>query len=450
MGLTIGNALGIPWGGKGGGLGYTQDDWYGVEINEANSSPDVTRIAGTNKMSLHASLPIHNMLKGCLLSDDGSVNYYLKPDDWSKKTDGTASNLDGTDGMVMMEWPNFYFKVDMDANGAGKHHIKISQFPITGYTLVPKHYVSAYEAALNRSTNKLSSVKNTTTTYRGGINNAAWDAAANTLLGKPATNINRTSFRTYARNRGAGWNQYGYDDHKWLFWLFAIEYATLNAQKTINASLTSQGYKQGGLGYGVSSANSTEWNNFNGYNPFIPCGASDNIGNGSGAVDSVVTNFGGAGINRTFSVNRYRGHEMPFGHIWKILDGVNVNIQAVDAGGLSQVFVAAEPSNWNDSNYNNYTNRGNINRTEGYMSKALLGVGAEFVAREAGISGSGSNTFYCDYFYTSIPPSGTSLRMLLVSGYAYYGAYGGLAYSSSLYGPSFAHATLGSRLCYIP
>jgi hypothetical protein len=306
--------------------------------------------------------------------------------------------------------------------------------------------LSAYQAALDRTNLKLSSVVNSTAQYRGGNNNAAWDALANTLLGKPATNINRTNFRTYARNRGTGWNQYGYNDHKWLFWLFVLTYATRHSQKAVNATLDSNGFRQGGLGNGVSTANSTEWNTFCGYNPFIPCGASDSLGNGSGEVNYTVTDFGGAGINRTFTVPRFLGHENPFGHIWMILDGININIQAADSGGESQVWVSDNPAAWNDSNYTGYTNRGLMHRASGYMNKALLGAGAEFVPSEAGISGSGTGTYYCDYFYTSIPASGTSLRMLFVGGYAYNGAYDGFACSNSYSTPSYADVYLGSRL----
>lgn len=449
-GISV-NKIPIPFRKSGiNWSSYWKTQWYGIEINEANTSPDVTRIASTmdevNGKRIHAELPVHSQIKGCLLLDNGTVNYYLDPADWSKKADGTASNLTGADGQVMIEWPDFYYKVDMNGGGAGKHQIKISTGALTGFTKVPKHYVSAYQAALDRTGSKLSSVKNTTTQYRGGNNTAAWDAAANSLLGKPVTYVNRTNFRTYARNRGSGFDQYGYNDHKWLFWLFAIQYATLNSQKAVNATKTAQGYFQGGLGNGVSNANGTEWNNFCGYNPFIPCGASDSLGNGSGEVNYTVTDFGGAGVNRTFTVARFLGHENPFGHIWMILDGVNVNIQAADSGGESQVWVSDNPAAWNDSNYTGYTNRGLMHRANGYMNKALLGAGAEFVPSEAGISGSGSGTYYCDYFYTYIPASGSSLRMLLVGGTAADGVYGGFACSDSGNAPSFAFVSFGSRL----
>lgn len=74
--------------------------YYGVEWNVTNASPTVTRIA--SDMTLHATLPVHSLIRGCLLLDDGTVNYYLKADDWTKKADGSASNLDGTDGQVMV------------------------------------------------------------------------------------------------------------------------------------------------------------------------------------------------------------------------------------------------------------------------------------------------------------------------------------------------------------
>jgi len=70
------------------------------------------------------------------------------------------------------------------------------------------------------------------------------------------------------------------------------------------------------------------------------------------------------------------------------------------------------------------------------------------VPSEAGISGSGTGTYYCDYFYTSIPASGTSLRMLIVGGNAADGAGGGFACSNSYYAPSDAFANVGSRLRY--
>ena len=155
---------------------------YGVRIDEANISPDLERIG---KAELHALLPVHNSMKPCLLLDSGVVNYYLNPTDWTKKMDGTPSVRDGSDGQVMIEVPTYYRNVVNSAAGVYDHYVSL--FPIPGWQKVNKFYVGAYEGAVNRTELKLSSVINTTATYRGGNNNAAWDAQLNSLLGKPAT-----------------------------------------------------------------------------------------------------------------------------------------------------------------------------------------------------------------------------------------------------------------------
>ena len=416
--------------------------WYGIQIDEANSSPDLTRIA--SDMTLHASLPIHNNIKACLLLDNGTVNYYLDPADWTKKADGTASKLDGTDGQVMMEWPDFYYKVENNFPAAGQHQIKISPHSGAGWTLVPKHYISAFEAGIQRSTNKLASVVNTSADYRGGDNTSEWDASANSLLGKPATNINRTNFRTYARNRGTGWNINSYTHHKWLLWFYAIEFATLNSQKAVNTALTVDGYKQGGLGEGVTTVKG--WSTFNSYNPFVNCGASNSLASGSGEVNITITDFGGSGVNVDVKVPRFRGHENPFGHVWNILDGINLNVQSVASGGLTETWISDDPATWNDANYTGYTNVGNQSRDCGYMKTALMGGGAEFVPTVT--SGADGTHYYCDSYFPGFSASGVSLRMLCVGGNAVFAADAGLTCSFACNEPADALADFGSRLCF--
>ena len=432
--------------GNGGG-NNADNYWYGIEIDEANSSPDVTRIA--SDMTLHnaiTGLPCHQNIKGCLLADAGTVNYYLNPTDWSKKAGGSASVLDGSNGQVMMEWGEFYYKVKNNYPSAGKHQIKISPYSGAGWVLVPKHYISAFEAGIQRSTSMLVSLINLDVDYRGGNNTSAWDADANSLLGKPATNINRTNFRTYARNRGAGWNINSYSDHKWLLWFYAIEYATLNSQKDVNTDLTVDGYRQGGLGAGVTTVVSATWNTFNASNPFVPCGTSNSLGSLSGEVAYTAVDFGGASVNVDFKVPRYRGHENPFGHVWKILDGINIEMQSVASGGLTKTWISDDPATWNDANYIGYTNVGNQARADGYQKTALMGSGAEFVP--AVTSGADQTKYYCDNYYTSIPASGVSLRMLISGGRATYDVAAGLTSSYTRSEPSAAATHFGSRLRY--
>lgn len=52
------------------------------------------------------------MPRPCMLKSDGTVDYYLDPNDYSKKLDGTASDIaDPTyDGNVMLEFPKIWYK----------------------------------------------------------------------------------------------------------------------------------------------------------------------------------------------------------------------------------------------------------------------------------------------------------------------------------------------------
>lgn len=427
--------------GPNGGidLSATSPFWYGVEKWKPDQSPDLTRI-GSMGYHIASVLPCHNAIRGGCQADDGTFNYFFKPDDWTKKADGSASKKDGTDGMVMNRWDDFYYKEEEDVLF---WRLKLSPYPISGFTKVDIHSLSAYAMALDRVNNKAASVVNTTAQYRGGDNNAAYDALSTTHLGMAATSFNRTNGRTYARNRGAGWNLYGHDDHKWLYWFYVIEYATLNSQKAVNNTLTASGFRQGGLGNGVTTAISAEWSAYNAYNPFIQCGVTDTLGNGSGEISVTVPNFKGAGISQTFTQCRYRGHEEPFGHLFKITDGNIILIQANDAGAESRLYVSDNPANWNDTDYSQYTMRGLLPRAEGYMKEAIMGATAEFCPSAIGGS---SGTYFCDYFYGNIPASGSSIRMLLVGGYALRGASAGFAYSDAYSAPSTAIAYIGSRL----
>ena len=330
---------------------------YGVEWDTTAATTSMTRIGNLN---LHLGLPLQRSMKRCLLLDNGSVNYYLSETDSTKKQFGDFNaNLTGADGQVMVELPEFYIKFEE----RGKvNRVLISSVAIPGYIKSPKQYISAYEASLQRSTLKLSSVVNTSADFRGGNNNAANDALANTLLGMPATNISRTNFRTYARNRGSiSWNLMLHETRIKLFWLYFIEFAEMNSQAPFTTALTPAGYKQGGLDIGVTDADSTQWNNFNGYNPFIPCGTTNSLGNKSGVVNFTIPTFG---VGKTFKVPSYRGVENPFGHLWEWTDGINIKVQANDAGGESQIFTA-NSLNMSDVDYLGYSKTGLLSRASG-------------------------------------------------------------------------------------
>lgn len=413
---------------------------YGVEINTTSSSPTLKRIGNPQ---LHKSLPIQSKMRGCLLDDNGNVTKYLSDIDW---TDDQYIN--GTEGQVMVEIPKFYYKFETDGD---IQRVRISEYPLSGYKLSNTMYVGAYEASLQRSTLKLCSVCNYDADYRGGNNQSSWDGTYRSLLGRPATSISRTNFRKYARNRNTAmtnWNILTYQLYKMIYWLYTIEYASLNCQLAYNAELTSEGYHQGGLDAGVTNWNSTSWNNYNSYNPFVPCGWTNSLGNGTGIVTYEVKDADG-NVLITTNVPRYRGIENLFGHLFKFVDGINVRISPTEENGgdgLSKVHLCKNTSLFSDTNYDGYDYVGDEARKNGYVKKLIFGDDGEIMPLEVG---GGTTSYFCDYHFTNIPTSAESLRVVLFGGSALYGSSAGFAYAYSIHAPSYAAAHIGSRLCFI-
>ena len=480
-------------------MGWKDDSpgWYGVEWDMTDPSPDLKRIGN---MQMHRDLPVHVQMRGCLLNDDGVVQKYLDPDDWTSET------LDGSAGQVMVQAPvDSYWRFEKDGNIC---RAKFSPTALPGFKRTPQGFLGSEEATVQRSTNKLCSVVNEDADYRGGNNNSAWDGTYRSLLGMPATAISRTNFRTYARNRKSGsteWNMNEYDLHKLLYWLAVVQYATFNLQKTVNTEKDADGFSQGGLGSGVTTLNYNKWVNFNSVYPFIPCGLTASLGNGSGQVaftmpfeyDAAPSSATGlevpymgeysaaaaytngqfvsqgeelyectadasAGtaltdtahftkVTRTVVyANRYLGVALPFGHIWKLSDGVNFRISAdTSAGGdgRSQIFTCSDPAKFSDQGYDGYRYIGDAPRANGYVKGIVFGEDGDIVPISTGGS---STTYFCDYWYTAIPDSGESLRGVLFGGNANYGANAGLACANSFHAPSASIANFGSRLCFIP
>lgn len=432
---------------------FPYDYYYGVKINLAVADPTVERVG---RPELHTSLPIQSKMRRCLLKDNGDVNYYLHPTDSTKKDTGAAANLTGADGMVMVELPEHYAKFEFDGNN---YTPLISEYPLPGFHKVRKCYRSAYEATVDRTvaaTPKLASVVNTTTAFRGGNNTAGWDDTYRSLLGRPATSISLTNFRAYARNRGtaglngAGWNCDLYEAQRTTYWLFVIEYATRNCQAEFNPQPDANGYKQGGLSAGVTTLASAAWNTFNSYNPFIPCGITNSLGNATGVVEyTMPTEYSATPL--VVKVPSYRGIENPFGHIWSWTDGCLCLIQSNDAGGRSIFYTCENPANFGSAvaSLENYQERGDLPRAEGYVKTMMVGEYGENMPIAIG-AGASATAYFCDYFYTNIPASGEALRGVLFGGSANYGTNAGLAFASTHYAPTYTSARFGSRLCFIP
>ena len=435
-------------GGGGGTIDYTglEDIYsYGVEWDTTVADPTLTRIGNP---LLHKSLPIQSQYKGCV-ANNGVINYYLDPNDWSKKITGEDSVLDGTDGTVRVHTPKFYGKSGTNVQDPNKKWVRMSTIKMDDTWIeIPEMLIDAYRSTVNQTGNKAVSVVNTTAQFRGGGNRTANDTYLDTDafrsdLGKPRTNISRANMRTYATNAGSEMLCYEY--YKWIFyWAWVIEYATFNSQAAYNAELTAEGYHQGGLGDGVTTWGGTSWNNYNGYYPLTPCGYCNEFGNFTGVKDLVipktVVSETVTVATKTFKVPRWRGFDNPFGDIWTNLDGVILERTA--ANQPSSVYTTTDTSAFGDDNTakGKMTVAGTEVASDVYIKAFDLGEKGEIIPSAVG----GSNTTYmCDYHYCNA--SSTALRMLLVGGYAYNGGNAGLGYFRSGDGVGRADAGVGFR-----
>lgn len=425
---------------------------YGVEWDITVSSPILTRIGNP---LLHKSLPIQSAYRGCV-ANNGVVNYYLYPDDWAYKEDGsTPSVLDGTDGTVRVHTPKFYGKSGSNGN---KRWVRISLVKLDdSWVEIPELLIDAYRSTVDTTvsaTPKAVSVVNTTTAFRGGGNRAQFDEYLTTELetkdifrsdlGKPRTNISRATMRTYATNAGSELLCYEY--YKWIFyWNYVIEYANFNSQATYEAELTADGYHQGGLGSGVTdwSNSATSWSGYNGTYPLTPCGHCNDIGNFTGIKDLVIpectaTNETDTVATKTFKVPRWRGFDNPFGDIWTNLDGVV--IQRTAANEISSVYTTTNKEEFTDV-IGSKTIAGYEVAQDGHIKEFDLGETAEIIPSSC--TGASATTYICDYH--SCNATSTELRTLQVGGNALNGSNAGLGYFYSYLGVGSAASSVGFR-----
>ena len=279
---------------------------YGVEWDTASSSPDGVRVGN---IQLHRELPIQSKMRGVILDNNGGIKDYLNNSNWGN------INIEYLTESVMTEIPEHWCKLYQ--NGT-KFRMMLSAIPLPGYRHIDQFYISSFESGIDRGSSTLISsygVGSTNVNKRGGNNTAEWDGTYRSLLGRPVTGLNMDELRQAARKRGSGWEMYTYEAHKTLFWLFAVEYATLNSQKPFNAQKDANGFSQGGLGDGA--INLPNSGTFNQNNPVVPCGITSSLGNNSGIVDYTVydaeiashngkqymTKYGARSLNRLSETN---------------------------------------------------------------------------------------------------------------------------------------------------
>ena len=405
---------------------------YGVEWDVTVADPICTRIGNP---LFHKSLPIQSEYKGCVVKN-GKLQYYLNPNDWTKTSNGSNSNLDGTDGDVMIHTPKFYGKSGSNGN---KRWVRISTVKVdASWVEIPEMFISAYRNTIytDGDTTKVASVVSTDAKYRGGGRRSGYDQYLatdqfKTDLGKPVSNISRATMRTYAE--ATGQELLCYEFYKWIFyWNYVIEYANFNSQKEFNSELTSDGYHQGGLGPGLTTWDWGSWSQYNGNYAITPCGYTNEFGNFSGVKTIQLQS-----PEKTLYANRWRGFENPFGDIWTNLEGIVIKRDVARTN--SNVYTTTDVLKYGED-YSLFDIAGVEIAQDGLIGTFDLGSKAEIIPYS--IAGSES-TYKCDYHWCNV--DSVENRTLVVGGSAYAGGWAGLGAFSSDGGVGYAGTNVGFR-----
>ena len=245
------NEQGNPVWGSAAFIPTFENAAYGIEWTK--DADDIIRIGNAK---FHRELPIQNRLKGCVYNEK-KISYFLNPTGWAKPLEnGLIPPLDGSDGDVGVRVPEFYMCVK---DTGTKYQLWISDFNIDGTFTRVHPFIISHTKTMTRTREDgkeevfSACIKPDDIRYLGG--NKSSSVVANKLQGRPRTGINYDKANEFCANRGDWITMIDYLEHCALQALCYIEYANFDNQVTLNTNLTSDGFKQGGLGNGVTNLN---------------------------------------------------------------------------------------------------------------------------------------------------------------------------------------------------
>lgn len=375
---------------------------------------------------------------------------------------GEGSRLDGYDGTVRVYCPDFYIK--SESNG-DKRRVWISTVKINdSWTHQPEILIDAYRSTILREVpenmgylstlpvNSAISVVNTSAYCRGGVNNEDKDmyltgidgvgetVAKNifrTDLGKSSVMTSRTSARTYARNANS--ELLSYDQYKNIFyWLYVIEYANFNCQEEYAGPgvVDSNGYHVGGLGPGITNVS---YQKYNLGSPVTPCGYGNMYGNNTWIVPIVLPALRDE-EETTHLMPRWRGFDNPFGDIYTLLEGINIDCSQ-DYNGMSYVYTCQDPTKYSDTITDDYEKVGEEIYQDNYIKCFDLGNSAHIIP-----SSVTNNTvqYKCDYHYVG-NQGNTTPRVVLVGGNGIETSKAGVGLFNSINSAAYTSTDVGFR-----
>lgn len=315
------NEQGNPAWGSAAFIPTFENAAYGIEWTKDDT--DIIRIGNAK---FHRELPIQNRLKGCVYNEK-KISYFLNPTGWAKPLEnGLIPPLDGSDGDVGVRVPEFYMCIK---DTGTKYQLWISDFNIDGTFTRVHPFIISHTKTMTRTREDgkeevfSACIKPDDTRYLGG--NKSSSVVATKLQGRPRTGISYDKANEFCINRGDWITMIDYLEYCALQALCYIEYANFYNQITLNTNLTSDGFKQGGLGAGVTNLNWNKWIAFNGNNPIIYTywSSEHNVGNGSTITkEFAIGGHNSDGSNLFVYPAIYRGILNFFGDIWTFIRDV--------------------------------------------------------------------------------------------------------------------------------
>ena len=311
---------------------------YGVNWNPTTDTYERTGIAAGVALSTSYAGVIQTKMRRCVLNVDGTVKYYLSATDSTKKAEGSAAIIDGTDGNVMVEIPKFWYKYE---NVGGVHKWLISDAAQTGYEVHPAFIRGGIEKSFRYYC-----------AYQGYTLGTKLISGSGRV---PTANKTRATFRTEASANGVGWSQIDWNLLTAVQLLYLVEYANFNTQAMLGQGITTSGV----------------------YTDIT--GSSNSLGNASSPSTNTSTQF-----------MSYRGIENWYGQIYKSIDGVNINSYVY--------YVNNNPATFADDVFTgDYISTGITSATANGYVKNIVANKNGFVPSVT--TGGSASTFVPDYFY---------------------------------------------------
>ena len=378
-------------------------------------------------------------LGGYLVGNDHS-RQKLDPSNHFRLANGAPAALDGTMGHYMWGWNvPFYYAAWKDDT---YEYEAVSTSPIPGHwnNRIPVASIGAAgAAALDRTNNILVSYCNRTAQYRGGKNEATYDAAWNTSLGKPVVNINSELLQTYAEKNGTRWGASMYMMNYMIAALMRIVFHNKNSQAAYNSMLTADGVHQGGLGEGIPYKGA----DFGGYYATCDIDALAEEGDALGVFTINLTKDDGTDYTIP-NVPCFYGLKNPFRYVWCMLHGVLLKYNADKSIDVyaKKVWNADPVPTGSTTGMEKIGTIPSVDGASWFYTKRMNQTNLCMFPLE--LNGSAS-TYYCDGFYHGAYTSG--LRGLLALGGAGSGSFAGSCCLAGDVAPSAANVNFGASLC---